>query len=77
MVDVGAILKSLDVVSLADGVNVVYLGTNYAYVTIDLKSMRVRKVGEVNGFDDIVPYMSFHTLGTTLLNFLFPSVCNE
>ncbi|TVU41296.1 hypothetical protein EJB05_14801, partial [Eragrostis curvula] len=53
---------TLDVVSSADGDGVVYVGTRrHGSFFVDLKTGWFRKGQEVNGADNIVPYMSFYT----------------
>ncbi|RCV09391.1 hypothetical protein SETIT_2G024000v2 [Setaria italica] len=50
-----------NVVAFADGVDVIFLGTNAGLFTIELKSGRVRMFGESWLHLSILPYMSFYT----------------
>ncbi|KAL6647147.1 hypothetical protein ACP70R_014584 [Stipagrostis hirtigluma subsp. patula] len=59
LLPVNALLASPTVVGFADGLGIIFVGTNFGVFTIDLKSQRVR-----NAYGDgcyIVPYMTFHT----------------
>uniref|UniRef100_A0A0A9N5C0 Uncharacterized protein n=1 Tax=Arundo donax TaxID=35708 RepID=A0A0A9N5C0_ARUDO len=61
------ITNRIDVVGFADGGGVIYVGTDRGSFITDLNSERFRKVGGINGVDDIVLYLSFYTpaLGVT------------
>ncbi|CAN6180949.1 unnamed protein product [Urochloa humidicola] len=60
---------SLRLVAFADGVGVCFVDTDDRLFTIDLKSSQVKKVCNVtgNGYDNIFPYVSFWTPGSTLI----------
>ncbi|TVU41291.1 hypothetical protein EJB05_14796, partial [Eragrostis curvula] len=57
----GAYVRSFRIASFADGISIVYLGTNYGSFTIDLKSERVTKIAKLTGFEDVALYTSFYT----------------
>jgi hypothetical protein len=60
-----------DFVGFAHGAGVIFVGTGYGLFSYDLKSGQVRKVCEgechIDGIRGVVPFMSFHTPGTALL----------
>jgi hypothetical protein len=55
--------KSYQVVGFAEGTNTIFVNISTEIFTLDLKSKKVRKVGEREGewFDLILPYTSFYT----------------
>ena len=55
--------KSYQVVGFAEGTNTIFVNISTEIFTVDLKSMKVRKVSEREGdrFDLILPYTSFYT----------------
>lgn len=60
-----------DFLGFAHGVGVIFVGTGDGLFSFDLKSGQVRNVCEAacyfNGIHGVVPFMSFHTPGTALL----------
>jgi hypothetical protein len=50
----------------ADGVGVFFVQTNLGIFTVELKSGRVKKIS--NSKDQVIPYMSFYTPGTSTSN---------
>lgn len=61
---------SPDVICFVDDIIAgIFMGTGGLLVAIDLKSGRIRKIGERMVIYNIVPYMSFYTPGTPLLSF--------
>jgi hypothetical protein len=56
--------KSYEVVGFAEGTNTIFINISTEIFTLDLKSKKVRKVGEREGdrlFDPILPYVRFYT----------------
>jgi hypothetical protein len=49
------------VIGFAEGTNKIFIGTNNGAFTLDLKTRRVRKVGEREAYFPIFPYMTFYT----------------
>ncbi|KAL6647117.1 hypothetical protein ACP70R_014554 [Stipagrostis hirtigluma subsp. patula] len=49
------------VVGFAEGVCIIFVHTSVGLFTIELKSGRVRKVGEPGVYYSVLPYMSFYT----------------
>ncbi|CAL5091718.1 unnamed protein product [Urochloa decumbens] len=52
-----------EVVGFAEGAGIVFVRTDFAAFTIELKSGRARKVGKSEDFFDVLPFMSFYTPG--------------
>ncbi|CAL5091611.1 unnamed protein product [Urochloa decumbens] len=48
-------------VGCAEGVGVIFISTHFGLFTIEIKSGRVRKVGEPGVYYSVLPYMSFYT----------------
>lgn len=72
------------VVDIADGTGVIFMRIhNYGFFSLDLKSERIKKLGDGHDFDDsvdlIVPFTSFCTPGTDLLisDFQCSLLCNQ
>ncbi|GJN10434.1 hypothetical protein PR202_ga28528 [Eleusine coracana subsp. coracana] len=60
-----ALSSSPIAVGFAAGVSIVFMRIDVGVFSIDLKSLRVRKIRKGGG-ENIVPYMSFYTPGTAL-----------
>lgn len=62
LLPVRALWTSPFVIGFADGVGVIFLGTDDGIFTIELKSGRVKKVyRKGRSFEKVIPYMSFYT----------------
>ncbi|TVU40801.1 hypothetical protein EJB05_14279, partial [Eragrostis curvula] len=50
----------------AEGLGIIFVATQFGVFTIELKSGRVRKVGNIGDYFQVFPFMSFYTPGTAL-----------
>ncbi|OEL22984.1 hypothetical protein BAE44_0015997, partial [Dichanthelium oligosanthes] len=61
-----ALLTSPTVVGFADGIGIIFVGTEFGVFSINLKSQQATNVYEDNHCN-VLPYMSFYTPGMALL----------
>jgi len=61
---VGVYSVKANVIGFADGVEVFFISTDVGAFTFELKSGRVKNVGECRGYCGITPFISFFTPGT-------------
>ncbi|KAF8713895.1 hypothetical protein HU200_027874 [Digitaria exilis] len=66
-----------DVVGFAAGLDVIFLRARLMLFTIDLKTCEVKKVCEGRNIYSAIPYVSFHTPGTVLLELQFYNIQYE
>ncbi|CAN6170797.1 unnamed protein product [Urochloa humidicola] len=75
LLPVGSPKSTVCLTGFAQDANVILLSTDYGAVfAIDLKSLQVRKVREMNGVGHVVPYVSFYTPAACARGTLPPAV---
>jgi hypothetical protein len=57
------LFDTAEIIGFAEGVGVMFVGTFAGVYTIELKSGKVKRIGEPGVFYPIVPFMSFYTPG--------------